>query len=276
MFFTKHVIISVRTVQGSTRGYIINDYKCEGHEEVDTNIAFFVKNTRDSGDIIIRCSDTDILVILLGNMAHIPQLGTIWLLFGTGNNQRQRHRCIWSTGKYHSPRGFASVPCIHWLRFPPTFLSNRERQPWKIYKANENYQNAFACIRKLADQNYECSIKIIEEFVCIFYITKKLGRCRSVDEARVHLFTSNYNMIDSSESFRQDLLNFDTCHRELQQHLLRTSYIGNMWKNAYLPNPCSCDPTECGWSMKPHDTYTFRWFEGDEEPQFNDAFLLFT
>lgn len=80
-------------------------------------------------------------------------------------------------------------------------------------------------------------------------------------------------MIDSSESFKQELLNFNACilppcYRELQQHLLRTSYIGNMWSNAYLPNPSSYDPMEWGWSMEPDNTYTFRWFEGDEVPQF--------
>lgn len=39
-------------------------------------------------NVVIRCSDTDILMILLENMSHIQSNLKIYLVFGTGNAQR--------------------------------------------------------------------------------------------------------------------------------------------------------------------------------------------
>ncbi|CAH1109368.1 unnamed protein product [Psylliodes chrysocephalus] len=71
--------------------------------EADTKITFFLKNIRHSGDNVIRCSDTEILMILLGNLAHIPQLGS------------QLYVNVTSVYEVHFLRGFASVSRIHWL-----------------------------------------------------------------------------------------------------------------------------------------------------------------
>lgn len=177
----KEIYVSYKTcyrfnaVQGSTGCNIINDCQCEGYEEADTKIAFFVKNMRNSGDIVIQCSDTDIFVIRLGNMAHIPQLGTIWLLFGTGNNQRYIN--VTAVHEALSARVCQRFTRLKSQRqrcdFNPAFYRIGKKKPWKIFHSNENYQNAFAYIQKPADKNYKSSFRTIEEFVCKMYSTKK-------------------------------------------------------------------------------------------------------
>lgn len=61
------------------------------HEEADTLIAFHVANT-DERDVIVRASDTDVLVILIGELGQLrPELRTrrkIIMDCGSGNSQR--------------------------------------------------------------------------------------------------------------------------------------------------------------------------------------------
>ncbi|CAG5030863.1 unnamed protein product [Parnassius apollo] len=65
-------------------------------------------------------------------------------------------------------------------------------------------------------------------------------------------------------------MNFDACilppcKRELQQ-LLRAAYIGHMWKNSFSPVPNdSLNVEEFGWKLE-NNSYSFRWFEGDDIP----------
>lgn len=105
------------------------------------------------------------------------------------------------------------------------------------------------------------------------YATQQNGlkHLKTVNEARLHLFIVNYGAAEITDKFKKKLLNFDgcmlpPCERELHQHVLRTSYIGNMWCNAYMSMPCGLIADNYGWVL--HDgSYMFRWFEGDEIPE---------
>ena len=66
---------------------IIDEFKCDGHVEADSKIAFFLAHSNAKGSII-RCSDTDILIIILGNMQQWFSEVNVWIEFGTGNEQR--------------------------------------------------------------------------------------------------------------------------------------------------------------------------------------------
>lgn len=60
---------------------------CTAHEEADTKIVFHVCQLNTDANVTITCSDTDIIVILLGNMNHIRSNLKIHMLLGTGNSQ---------------------------------------------------------------------------------------------------------------------------------------------------------------------------------------------
>jgi 5'-3' exonuclease len=61
---------------------------CVGHGEADTKIVFHACKLVSDAHLTIRCSDTDILVIMLGNMNFIPNDLKISMHVGTGNHQR--------------------------------------------------------------------------------------------------------------------------------------------------------------------------------------------
>lgn len=122
---------------------IINEYHCD-HEEADTKFAFFLEKMKEPQNIVIRCADTDILVILLGNMSHFYELANIWLHFGTGNNTRYINvSAIYSElGKEICD----ALPAMHALTgcdFNPAFLRRGKIKPFQILCKFEKYQTAF-------------------------------------------------------------------------------------------------------------------------------------
>ncbi|CAH1103835.1 unnamed protein product [Psylliodes chrysocephalus] len=62
---------------------------CPEHEEADTKIVFHVCNIDAQAHFVIRCSDTDIAIIMLGHMDNLKNDDSnVWLYAGTGNSQR--------------------------------------------------------------------------------------------------------------------------------------------------------------------------------------------
>lgn len=43
-------------------------FTCDKHEEADTKIVYHACKADANSNILIRCSDTDVLIIMLGNM----------------------------------------------------------------------------------------------------------------------------------------------------------------------------------------------------------------
>ncbi|KAI4470369.1 neuropeptide y receptor [Holotrichia oblita] len=56
-----------------------------------------------------------------------------------------------------------------------------------------------------------------------------------------------------------------TCRSELRHHILRTTYIIQMWSHAYHENPVISSPIQYEWREE-DDKYCFQWFEGDQLP----------
>lgn len=62
------------------------ELSCPNHEEADTKIAFHVFKLNLDACVTIRCSDTDILIIMLGIMSKFTQNLQISILKGTSSN----------------------------------------------------------------------------------------------------------------------------------------------------------------------------------------------
>lgn len=74
----------------------------------------------------------------------------------------------------------------------------------------------------------------------------------------------------NSKVFMKKLISYDSsnlppCHRELQQQLLRSVYIANVWQNSHLKEPTVLKPENHGWNLVDGE-YAFNWFEGDTLP----------
>lgn len=61
---------------------------CPAHEEADTKIVFHICKINFDANVTIRCSDTDVAIIMLGNMEHLQHKLNISMQVGVGNHQR--------------------------------------------------------------------------------------------------------------------------------------------------------------------------------------------
>ena len=83
----------------------------------------------------------------------------------------------------------------------PSFYGKGKNKPFKLLAENDKYQEAFT---DLADpEKFHAELGHIEDFVCKMYMTKSNGlkNIKTVDEARLQLFTGKYSMIDNMECF---------------------------------------------------------------------------
>lgn len=63
---------------------IEDDLSCPGHEEADTKIIYHLCHIDSESDVVIRGSDTDVLVIMFANICNLLSELRIWMDFGTG------------------------------------------------------------------------------------------------------------------------------------------------------------------------------------------------
>ena len=122
---------------------IIGDYKCN-HEEADTKFAFFLNKIEGPENVLVRCGDTDILVILLGNMSHFDESINIWLLFGTGNNIRYINvNAIFAELEADV---YTALPALTGCGFNPAFFRKAKNKPFGLLLKNNDYQKAFSTL----------------------------------------------------------------------------------------------------------------------------------
>ncbi|CAG5085062.1 Protein of unknown function [Cotesia congregata] len=216
-----------------------NDLSCDDHEEADTKIVHHVcKIDNDvATNILIKSCDTDVLVIMLGNMDHL-ECDSLSIYMEYGNNNKKRILNLSQLSIELGP------------------------------KENEDYQNAFtnlgtAHITGCRNEEFLVS----EKFVCEMYGFKNLA---DINTARFEKFCSTYKADNPDEPFEKRFKNYDAsnlppCKAELKQQLLRTQYITSIWRNAHLRFPSTLAPTRNGWDLQ-NGKLEFYWFEGDCMP----------
>lgn len=135
---------------------VVNDYLCTGHEEADTKITYFLSRMENNSEVVVQCSDTDIMIIILGNMMHFRDNVKIWLQFGTGNNRR-----LVNVNKIYSSLGkkvCEGLPAFHAFTgcdFNPSFYRVGKKKPWALYANNPKFQQAFIDIQNPGCENYQ-------------------------------------------------------------------------------------------------------------------------
>lgn len=165
---------------------------CPSHEEADTKMIYHVATLGEDytgGNVLLRCSDTDILIILLGNLKYIKRSYNIWMEVGTGNFQRYI-----DVSKLHEHLGEAlssALPGYHAFTgcdYNPAFFRKGKIRPWKMVEDSPEYQEAFTNLAELHRLTRDTAFEVVEQFVCEMYSTT----CTTVNEARFQLFTKNY------------------------------------------------------------------------------------
>lgn len=280
MFENKTVYVSLekcykyQVTDGKVILQIVTEFNTEGHEEADSKVAFFISRLSDNLNVVVRCADTDILIILLGNMHKFQKNLKIWLQYGTGNHCRYIN--VSEIYEKLGEKVALGLPGFHALTgcdYNPAFFGKGKAKPYKIFISDEKYQTAFY---DMADPNkHEEVMNIIEDFVCRMYATakRKMTHIKKINEARVRYFYESYGMLDDAnkENFKKKMLAMDACSfppclAELEQQVLRATYITSVWMNAEKSIPTNFDPMDYGWKNE-NGLISFKWFDGDEMPE---------
>lgn len=252
-----------------TNGNVIRagslEFFCPSHEEADTKIIYHASKIDSDCTVVVKCSDTDIVVIMLGNLHKIT--AKIYIECGVSNS---RH--VIDVNALHEQLGVdvcKALPGFHAFTgcdYNPAFFRKGKQRPFKLLVKDKSYQKAFADLGNKSIDND--TFAKIESFVCNMYgfkVNKK------VDNVRFQMFLRNYKVKNYDEAFlKKNVKNFDaSClppsYSELVQQIRRAHYIAHLWNNSTLPNPIEFEPETSGWSMN-ENKYDFVWFEGPQLP----------
>ncbi|CAK1581026.1 unnamed protein product [Parnassius mnemosyne] len=250
-----------------------DDLSCGCHEEADSKIIYHVcqLESDSSANVLIKSCDTDVLIIMLGNMDHLKSDNiNIYMEYGAANKKR-----VINITQLYIELGTTlctSLPGFHAVTgcdYNPAFFKKGKKRPFQIIKNNGCYQKALTDLANddVPGLQYE-TFTILEKFVCELYGYKN---CTDVNNARFQKFCSTYKSKNTNEPFQKSIQRYDAsnlppCKSELHQHLLRTQYITSVWRNAHLVKPTNLVPAGNGWILK-NETYEFKWFEGDCVPE---------
>lgn len=245
-------------------------FSCPRHEEADTKLVHHICNIQYKANVLIKCSDTDILVILLGNMHRVHPELKIHVLLGVSATQRIIDiNDLYST---LSPNVCKALPAFHAFTgcdYNPSFYRKAKARPYNILTSSTEFVQAFS---DLSDQSCDIdrTLPIIDTFICRVYTQPK--SITSVNVARYTILAKRFKVKKVDESFNKKLWEkvdstcLPPCQSELKQQLLRAHYIATIWGNAHEKIPTELKAEDCGWK-RTEAGYEYLWFEGDQWPQ---------
>lgn len=245
------------------------DYTCY-HEEADTRIVFHAHKVTPGSRILIKASDTDVLVILLGNMHKLSE-STIFLATSATKKQSNHLDCIncIDLALKLGPKLCKSLPAFHAFTgcdYTAAFYNKGKIRPFKIFTKNEKYQTIFASLTDEADIFINEKMIAVQEFTAKMY---GVNHCQSVNDARIRIFMKKYGAKEDSERFLKKIRSFDSnfippCWISLLQKILRTIYVNSMWLNATYSVCAKSHPENYGWHLDEFLKPT--GFVGDQTP----------
>ncbi|CAG9771569.1 unnamed protein product [Ceutorhynchus assimilis] len=131
------------------------DYECY-HEEADTRIMLHISKVQPTSKILVKASDTDILIILLGNMHKVPETEIGLASSGSKTKNDKDFNCI-NCIELASKLGSSlclSLPAFHAFTgsdYTAAFYNKGKIRPYKILSKNESYQKMFASLKDSAE-----------------------------------------------------------------------------------------------------------------------------
>ena len=173
------------------------ELECD-HEEADTRIIFHLARMHQHENVLVRSSDTDVMVVLLSNMCKLPvNVKNVYLQLGnitSGSKRLLNVTALYNTLGNDLSRALTTFHMFTGSDHTPAFFRRGKIQPFKVLSSDSRFMKAFI---NLADNvvNHE-TFTVIEEFTCRMYGVRG---CKTVNEARYELFCKAYKPKKSNE-----------------------------------------------------------------------------
>ena len=269
------ICVTVSTYQ---TGCEINSYFPQelknNHEEADTLIGYHVAQllSERGCSVLVRASDTDVLVILIGLLGIIKKRGNsvnnqVIMDCGSGNHRRLINVTNIVEGMENIPNLAISMLGFHAFTgcdFTSSFYrKGKVRQLDILFKSSE-YATTFA---DLSNPDAELNMENIEAFVCEMY---GLKQTKTINQARYENFKKMSGKSTSSKPLQNtkkiDCALLPPCQSTLIMHAKRSRYISALWARSCRADPSAgLDPLSSGWKMD-GERLIPDWFDGESLP----------
>lgn len=246
---------------------VIDDLS-SSHEEADTRIIFHMSKVEAYSNVVIRASDTDIIVIILGNMHKLPTTLNIWMEIGTASKNTCRFVDIRAISNSLGPDLCKALPAFHSLTgcdYTAAFSGKGKVKPFALLRNDNNVQKIFGTFGQQENISRE-QVDCVEKFICAIY--KKAKLC-DVNEARFDIFMSHIKPtkktgpLDNLKKMDGSML--PPCKSVLEFKIKRLNQVCAIWNSATLKTPSFYNPTNNGWILE-DGKYAITWFEGPQMP----------
>ena len=161
------------------------------HEEADSKMIFHLTNLEKNSKVIIRTSDTDVLVIALCCLEHIPVSVNVWLEVGLYAKNSLRYIDVRKLFNKLGKDLCRALPAFHAFTdsdYTAAFSRKGKIRPLKTLEKDKTVQTVFGDM-EFPDDIQEEEFKVIENFTCTLYGKPKFN---SVNEVRLELFLKKY------------------------------------------------------------------------------------
>jgi len=255
----------------------IQDYHCQ-HEEADTRIIYHLVRVLEedpSRHVVVRCNDTDILILLLYHCSLLPQTPYAWMDAGlSGKNTRRYINIQQLLEELQSEivNGLLGLHALTGTDYTAAFMNKGKVRPFKLMSRSTSHAAALA---KLGDENdvTDDLMRQVESFVCELYGYQDQV---NVDTVRHLIFQAKCAPKDDSDPLNKIKgLNpsaMPPCRQVLLNKVKRANFVAAMWKKARTRSPVTYSPIGNGWCLVT-GKYHIQWYDGDHVPQSLSAVL---
>lgn len=225
-----------------------------------TLVAFHVH--RLQGKILVRSSDTDVLVILLGLTETIGDETDLTMDFGAGNTRRFIDITeIGNALELRQPGLTKALLGLHSLTgcdFTSCFYRKGKAKPLEILEKSKDHVSALRTL--ITDPN----IAEITKFVCQMYGFKNEEKTNKVRFEAFKKMTAGHL---SKGMKRINCASLPPCEKVLVQHIKRAAYVAQLWSNATEVNPTlDKSPLDHGWVEDENGMYVPHYYDGESLP----------
>ena len=180
--------------------------------------------------MLVKASDTDILVIAISVLSTLQVIGMqqLWIAFGQGRNMRwiPAHELYRSVG----PEKGRGITCLHAFTgcdVVSAFRGKGKKSAWQTWDVCAEASDVFARLSQYPPTVNDNEMDILEKFVVIMYDRSSTATC--VNNARLDMFARKQRPYEAIPPTRSALL----------QHVKRAAYqTGCVWME-----PISTAPT---------------------------------
>ncbi|GFW49752.1 uncharacterized protein TNCV_358551 [Trichonephila clavipes] len=163
---------SYRVVNNQVIKSIEESLLCDEHE-ADTRIIYHICLISVDAQVVVRCTDSDILIIFLGNLDNLN----------------------------------ASLNPMGWCDYTPAFFRKGKLRPFKLLEKSVEYQLACQEIITDDDDELERIFATLEKFICHMY---GVPNSSNVNDVRFYLFSKTYQSQELDDNFEKKCRSFNS------------------------------------------------------------------